>query len=183
MVICTSLFFLFSPPIANVGGLFDWSPGFTGHGSLFRFLFSLLLLSKVGSGLKRSNLTLYPLFSHSPKANRLQHPLRRVSLQSRSIVSTWVAECQWNRSQALHTRTSLRSRQMSYPPINQRRQLFRCLLHGRGRCLCRAKKMGGGEDMPCRSMFIAVVCTTPYIAKPNIKLDRADLPRTNNHMV
>lgn len=66
--------------------------------------------------------------------------------------------------------------------ILQSRHLFRCLLHGRGRCLCRAKR-GGGKNMPCRSMFITVVCTTPYIAKPNIKLDRADLPRTNNHMV
>lgn len=133
MVICTSLFFLFSPSIAKEEGRFDWSPGFTGHGSSFRVLFSLLLLSKVGSGVKRFNLTLYPLFSHSPKANRLQHPLRRVSL-------TWVAECQWNGSQALHTRTSFRSRQVSYPPINQRRHLLRCLLHGRGRCLCRAKR-------------------------------------------
>lgn len=120
MVICTSLFFfLFSPSIAKVEGRFDWSPGFTGHGSSFRVFLSLFCFyfPRLARALK-GQLNTIPVIlslpeSQSPPASTPSgfHP----SL----LYQLWVAQCHWNGSQALHTRTSPRSRQVTYPPINE----------------------------------------------------------------
>lgn len=85
---------------------------------VFSFRFFFFLLSKVGSGLKRSteHYTRYSLTPRKPIASSIHS----VGFPSKSLISTLGGAMPLKRvSSRPHERTSPRSRQVTYPPINE----------------------------------------------------------------